>query len=227
MFNPIRTIARQMLASMFIAGGIDALAKPEEKAPRVEDVVEPMTRGVPQLESLDTPEIVRLNGAVQVVGGLMLALGKAPRLASAALAATLVPTTLASHRFWEESDPEVRTNQQIHFTKNVSMLGGLLLAVLDKEGRPSVAWRTKHAVEHAGIHAGHAKRTAGLKTEAAVEKAKRATAETRAKGRKAAEKVALAAEHEVDKVGLRAELAKRKLTPDVIDAKRLVSAIRD
>ena len=54
----------------------------------------------------------------------MLATGKFPRLSSLALAASLVPTTLAGHRFWEESDPQVKAQQQIHFFKNVSMLGG-------------------------------------------------------------------------------------------------------
>ena len=38
-----------------------------------------------------------------------------------------MPTTAAGHRFWEETDPEARANQQIHFFKNLSMLGGLIL----------------------------------------------------------------------------------------------------
>ena len=33
----------------------------------------------------------------------------------------------------------------MHFFKNLSMLGGLLLAAVDTEGRPGVAWRAKHA----------------------------------------------------------------------------------
>ncbi len=226
MFNPIRTIARPMLASMFVVGGLDAVRNPEQKAPKAQRVVEPLTQQVPPLDTLDTPQAVRLNGAVQVVGGIALALGKMPRLASAALAASLLPTTVAGHRFWEESDPQARATQQIHFFKNVSMLGGLLLSVLDTEGRPSVAWRTQHAAEHAGIRADQARREASLAAEAATERAKRATADARAAGKRAKQRAELEAKHQADTLSTRAELVKKKLTPDVADAKRVVSAIR-
>jgi putative oxidoreductase len=45
---------------------------------------------------------------VQVVGGALLALGKAPRLAASALAGSLIPTTLAWHAYWEHQDPTAR-----------------------------------------------------------------------------------------------------------------------
>ena len=56
----------------------------------------------------ETPILVQVNGAVQVVGGTLLGLGVLTRLAALALAASLVPTTLAGHRFWEEADPSPR-----------------------------------------------------------------------------------------------------------------------
>src|SRR5205807_669938 len=55
------------------------------------------------------------------------------------------PTTLAAHRFWEEEDPELRSQQQVHFVKNLGLLGGLMLAAADTEGKPSLAWRARHA----------------------------------------------------------------------------------
>ena len=226
MFNPIRAIARPMLASMFVMGGLDALRNPEQKAPKARDVVEPLTQQVPQLSGLDTPQAVRVNGAVQVAGGVALGLGKAPRLASAALAASLVPTTIAGHRFWEESDPATRANQRIHFFKNLSMLGGLLLSALDTEGRPGVAWRTKHAAEHAEIHGEHARREAALAAEAAQQRAKRATADARAAAKRAKQRLETEAEHQADTFSTRMKLAKKQLTPDVADAKRLVDAVR-
>lgn len=195
MFNPVRTVARQMLASMFITGGVDAVMNPAPKAGAAEDITEPLTEQVPALAALDTPEIVRLNGAVQVLGGLALSFGKMPRLASAALAASLVPTTLAGHRYWEESDPKARTNQQIHFFKNLSMLGGLLLSAMDTEGEPGLAWRTKHATELAGIRADHAKREAGLATDLAAEKLKARTADARAAAKLAKQRAELEMSH--------------------------------
>ena len=56
-----------------------------------------------------------------------------------------MPTTAAGHRFWEESDPAKRKHQQLHLLKNAGIVGGLLLATVDTEGRPSLAWRAQHA----------------------------------------------------------------------------------
>ena len=50
--------------------------------------------------------LVRINAVAQIAAGLALATGRAPRLSAAVLAASLVPTTAAGHRFWEESDPD-------------------------------------------------------------------------------------------------------------------------
>jgi len=97
---------------------------------------------------LDNITYIRINAAVQVAGGLLLAAGRMPRLASAALAASLVPTTLAGHRFWEAQGQE-RQVQQTQFAKNVGLLGGLILAAVDKEGAPSLGWRVRH---HSDVH---------------------------------------------------------------------------
>ena len=93
----------------------------------------------------NTKTLVRLNAGAQILAGAALATGRAPRLASTVLAATLVPTTLAGHRFWEETDPAAKSNQKIHFFKNVSMFGGLLLAGVDTDGKPGMAWRARRA----------------------------------------------------------------------------------
>ena len=72
----------------------------------------------------------------------------------------MVPTTVGGHRFWEESDPARAHPAATHFLKNVSMLGGLLLAAVDTEGKPGVAWRAKHAVGTAKREAKHLRREA-------------------------------------------------------------------
>jgi uncharacterized membrane protein YphA (DoxX/SURF4 family) len=133
-----------MLASMFVAGGVNSLLSPEEVAPVAESVARPVTEQVDALPDR-TEQLVRLNGAVQVVAGALLGLGRVPRLSALAIAATLVPTTLAAHRFWEAEDPSDRTQQRIHFLKNLSMLGGLLIAADDTAGHPSLLWRGRHA----------------------------------------------------------------------------------
>ncbi|WP_037676661.1 DoxX family protein [Streptomyces griseus] len=140
----LRLVGRPMLASMFISGGLSSVREPEAVAPVAEPVVRPVTERVPVVPDR-TEEAVRLSGAVQVAAGFLLATGRLPRPAALAIAATLVPTTLAAHRFWEVEDPDDRAQQRIHFFKNLSMLGGLLIAADDTAGHPSLLWRSRHA----------------------------------------------------------------------------------
>ncbi|MFI5675372.1 DoxX family protein [Streptomyces cellulosae] len=140
----LRLAGRPLLASMFVAGGLNSVRDPKEVAPLAEPVIRPVTERVSALPDR-TEQVVRLNGAVQVVAGVLLGMGRVPRPAALAIAATLVPTTLAGHRFWEAEDPAERAQQRIHFLKNLSMLGGLLIAADDTGGRPSLWWRGRHS----------------------------------------------------------------------------------
>ncbi|WOC12134.1 DoxX family protein [Gordonia sp. MP11Mi] len=78
---------------------------------------------------VDNETVVRANGVVQAVGGLLISAGVAPRLAAAGVLASLVPTTLAGHAFWNYDDPALRGQQQTQFLKNVMMAGGLVTIV--------------------------------------------------------------------------------------------------
>lgn len=123
----MRRLARPLLASMFIAGGVDALRNP---GPRVE-----LVKGA----GLSSPEqLVRVNAAADLVGGFMLATNRLPRLSALVLAGSLVPTTYVGHPFWTEKDKAVKKQQQVHFLKNLGLLGGLMLAVVDTGGRESI-----------------------------------------------------------------------------------------
>lgn len=149
----IRRIARPMLAAVFVAGGVDTLRNPQ---PRVEAAKPLVAKGAEALPDdvtssvpTDPDTLVRVNAAVQVGGGLLLASGRLPRLSSLALAGSLVPTTLAGHAFWEETDPTAKAAQRTQFLKNVSLLGGLMIAAVDLEGRPSLGWRGRQAAKRA------------------------------------------------------------------------------
>lgn len=156
----VRTAARPLLASMFVVGGVHALRNSAQLAPAAAPVTQKLEGAVgkaaPQVPVPHEPQQwVRLNGALQLGAGLALATGRAPRLSSLLLAASTVFTTAAGHRFWEESDPAKKGDQQVHFFKNVSMLGGLLISAVDTEGRPGVAWRARRAAKDARREAGH------------------------------------------------------------------------
>ena len=145
----LQRVARPMIGGMFIYGGLDSLRAPDPKTPSADKVVGDLSDRLG--DRLGTSDLVRINGAVQVGAGVALALGVLSRPASVLLACSLVPTTLAGHRFWEESDPAARHQQRIQFLKNLSMLGGLILAAADTGGRPSLPWRAKRAVGHAAV----------------------------------------------------------------------------
>ena len=148
-----RVFARPMLASMFLVGGFNAVKNPERVAPRAQPITDRLVpllqKAVPMLPS-DPVTLARINGGVQLVAGATLATGKAPRLSAAALALSLIPTTAAGHRFWEEQDPTQRANQRIHFFKNVSMLGGLIIASGDTEGQRLAAGQGDDGVDRSG-----------------------------------------------------------------------------
>jgi putative oxidoreductase len=153
-----------MLASMFVMGGVSTLRNPQQHVRMASPVTEKLSETAATTEAIpmnpDEKQLVLINGAAQVLGGLALATGRFPRLSALVLAGSLAPTTYAGHRFWEEKDKTQRANQQIHFFKNVSMFGGLLIAAVDTEGKPGVAWRASHAVGTAKREAKHLRREA-------------------------------------------------------------------
>jgi putative oxidoreductase len=115
-----------MLSAVFLSGGVDVLKNPEPRVKMAAPVLGRITELAPGLPQ-DPVLLVRANAAVQVAAGAMLAAGRMPRLAALALAASLVPTTVGGHRFWELDDPAQRAQQRIHFLKNTAILGGLLV----------------------------------------------------------------------------------------------------
>lgn len=162
-----RIVARPLLASMFVVGATNALKNSSAVAQRakpITDKVIPLAQkaapGAPVPTNPAT--LVRINAGLQLFGAAALATGKAPRLGGLVLAGSLVPTTLAGHRFWEETDPAQKANQRIHFFKNVSMLGGVLLAAVDTDGKPGVAWRARRTASDVRREAKHLRREAKL-----------------------------------------------------------------
>ena len=127
---PLRPAARALTGSTYVLLGFDALREPGGRVDQAAPVLASIRKVAPLPE--DDELVVRANAAVMVASGTLLALGIAPRLSALALACSLIPTTLAGHSYWAIEDPAVRKQQRIQFHKNMAMLGGLLLAVLDE-----------------------------------------------------------------------------------------------
>jgi len=144
----IRRIARPLLSAVFIGQGVETLRNPKVTMDAVGPTVtalqtlpDPVGSKVPT----DPATAARINAAVQVGGGLLLATGKLPRIASAALAFTVIPGSLGAHLFWNETDPEVKAQKRRDLLTDLSLLGGLIIASADTAGKPSLGWRGRQA----------------------------------------------------------------------------------
>ncbi|MBM0238036.1 DoxX family protein [Micromonospora sp. ATA32] len=172
--KPVRSLARVMLSGVFVFSGARNLQNPGRLVPAAKpmtDRIAPLIeRAAPQLPT-DPETLIRANAATQLVGGLMLATGKFTRPAALVLAGTLVPSTVAGHPFWTNDDPAARNNNQIHFLKNLGLLGGLLLAAADTEGKPGLRWRAGHRIGHSRRSVRRAVRTARREARIAVRSA--------------------------------------------------------
>ena len=144
----LRRIARPLLSAAFIGQGIESLRSPKPAA----DAARPALEGLQKLPDpvgskvpSNAETFAKITALVQIGGGVLLASGRVPRLASAALAATVIPANLGSHMFWAEVDPELKAQKRREFLTDLSLLGGLTIAAADTAGKPSLGWRGRRA----------------------------------------------------------------------------------
>jgi putative oxidoreductase len=147
--KPVRTAARAMLASFFVVSGVRVLARPDARVEAARPLTDRLTPLLEKADSripTDARTLVRIKAAGDVVAGLALATGHLTRPAASILAAGLIPATVIEGR-----------NSLL---KNLGLLGGLLLAAVDTEGRPGMGYRTSHAVDRSQRTVKRAMRTA-------------------------------------------------------------------
>jgi uncharacterized membrane protein YphA (DoxX/SURF4 family) len=139
----IRRLARPLLGAAFISSGWEALQGIDRRASRVEayGASQPVT-------------VSRTLAATQVGGGVLLALNRMPRLAAFVLALTVVPEAVTGHDFWTEKDGEAKRAQRSLFTRDLGLLGGLLISAVETGGRESVPHRAKRKSRQAAAAAG-------------------------------------------------------------------------
>jgi len=147
----VRRIARPMLSAVFIGRGVDALRNPKPAAAAARPILEGLSKlpdPVGPKVPFNAETVAQINGAVQIGGGLLLATGRMPRLASATLALSVIPGSLGGHMFWNEADPHRKADERRAFLADVSLIGGLIIAAVDTEGKPSLGWRRRHAARN-------------------------------------------------------------------------------
>ncbi|MDO4899482.1 DoxX family membrane protein [Actinomyces sp.] len=143
--NLLRTVARPTLAAPFVVDGLDALARPGRHAEKFEKVQPVLERaGMPPVLHSDAELLTRISGAVSVFAGLGLATGRAPRTCAAVLAALNIPLTLVNHPVWAAEDADARRRALSGLMRSAAVGAGLALSAVDREGRPSLAWRREN-----------------------------------------------------------------------------------
>ena len=78
--------------------------------------------------------------AIELGGGLLLAIGYKTRWAALAIFLLIIPATLIFHAFWSAT-PENAMSQAINFQKNIAIMGGMLYVYFCGPGRFSVDGR--------------------------------------------------------------------------------------
>jgi putative oxidoreductase len=67
------------------------------------------------------------SGALLLLGGLSLLLGLSPLIGIALLIIFLLGVSPVMHAFWKVNDPMARMGEMVNFTKNMALLGALLM----------------------------------------------------------------------------------------------------
>jgi putative oxidoreductase len=107
-----------------------------------------MMTGYAQAKGLPVPAAgIAAATAIEILGGLAVLTGFQTKLSSWALFVYLIPITLLFHNIWAVQGTD-RMDAQIHFLKNIAILGGLLIHATSGAGgysfnaaRAAKAWR--------------------------------------------------------------------------------------
>ncbi|GFZ86550.1 DoxX family protein [Dyella caseinilytica] len=120
-------LARLLLMSLFVIFGLDKFLNFSGTADYMASV------------GLPLPTFAAFTALVmEFFVGIAILLGYYTRPLALALALYTVITALIGHRFWVITDAGVRLDTMIHFYKNMSITGGLLLLCITGPGKYSL-----------------------------------------------------------------------------------------
>ena len=130
-FGVLALLGRLMLVAIFLLSAVG------QDIPKFCDTAAYMaSEGVPM------PKIM-LGGAIGflIVGGLSVGVGFRARIGATMLLVFLLLATYFFHDFWTQADPMLKQEQMIHFMKNASMMGAMLLVIAHGPGLMSIDGR--------------------------------------------------------------------------------------
>ena len=125
--NALALLGRILMALIFVVSGWGKIAGFAGTAAFMAN------RGLPAPEALLVLTII-----IELGGSLLLVIGWKARWAALALFLFTIPVTLVFHNFWAMTDAQEIAQNQIHFLKNLALMGGLLMVVASGPGRYSI-----------------------------------------------------------------------------------------
>lgn len=147
----VRRIARPLLAAPFIFQGVRTVMRPEREIdtyPQAFEMVDSTLSQSSLPDAVDARRVLQATGAVAAGAGLLYATDHFPRAAAATLLVTSTVGWAGRKKVWELSGEELKDEVQAILT-NAGLLGGVMLAVVDTDGKPSTAYRLHAFVERA------------------------------------------------------------------------------
>ncbi len=79
------------------------------------------SKGVPYAKAS-----IVITGILLVLGGTGIVLGLYPRIAVVLLLIFLIPVTFKMHQYWKIQDPMQKMGEEIHFMKNIALIGATI-----------------------------------------------------------------------------------------------------
>ena len=147
----VRRIARPLIAAPFIYEGVRTAVTPERSidvSPKTFSQLDDQLHNSSVPDAVDARLVLRVAGSVAATAGLAYAAGRAPRLAALVLLGTTTVGWAGRKRVWELSGQE-RLEEIEAILKDAGLLGSVLLAAVDTDGKPSTAYRWNAFVERA------------------------------------------------------------------------------
>ena len=124
--DTVALVARILLAAMFIISGFGKITGFDGTAGYI------ASKGLPM------PQVVAaLTIALELGGGILLAVGFKARWVALLLGIFSVVAAIIFHNFWAVEAAQ-KMGQQIHFLKNITIAGGMLMVFAFGPGRLSV-----------------------------------------------------------------------------------------
>ena len=117
----MKALGRLLFMGIFVRGAWDLFKDPTPRAEQARRIGLPIS-----------DQFASLCGAAMIGAAFALQIPPLRRPAAAFLALELPILTAIGHRFWEYEDGPLRTQNRLHFFKNVSLIGAAAYLAADK-----------------------------------------------------------------------------------------------